>query len=91
MMYEVAIGIGTIFILILIWTVLSYATSSVKDVFNALTPPSFMNVSVNKTLAEQNYNLSYNTVYFSLFFISLMIIFYIIKVAVQQQKKEWFT
>lgn len=88
MIYEAVIGIGTIIFLIFVWVLLMRPTTMLVTAFENQTPSSRFNVSVNQTQISSHYELGLNVLYFSLFFITFIIIIWIIKVSVYQQRRN---
>jgi len=83
MIYEFVIAIGTIILLALIWTILTHAIYDIRTNFISMTP----NIT-NPTNQTQNmintYNLYFNVIYFSLFFLTIIILIWVIKKSTKQ-------
>lgn len=88
MIYETIVGIGTILFLIVVWVLLMKPVTDVIVTFNNITHSSRFNVSVNQTEISEDYSLGEDVAYFSLFFIVIVIIAWIIKVSVYQQRRR---
>jgi hypothetical protein len=89
MLQEFAVGVGTIFFLILLWTPLAYTMNTITTHLSDITPASIMNTTVNATTIKAQYGYGYTTMYFSLFIITILILLWIVKVAVQQKEKKF--
>lgn len=90
MMFEMIIAIGTIFFLIILWTALSFPMNTIRTDLKAMIPAKVMNNTVNKTIIENKIDAGYNTFYFSLLFICIIILVYIVKIAQEHQAKYPF-
>lgn len=88
MYQELAVGIGTIFFLILLWTPLAYVMNTMTSHLSDVTPSSLMNTTINQTTIRAQYGYGYATVYFSLFIITVLILLWVVKVAVQQKERR---
>ena len=86
MMYELAIGVATILILSLVWTLLMHPFGIIKNVFWNMTTAE----SYNQTQMRNQYDLAYNTMFYSLFIIAIVIFLWIIKISVKQQKSDLY-
>jgi len=86
-MYETIIGVGTILFLVMFWTILMQPTTMVVDSFKNMTPATSWNQTVNQTAIFKQYDLVHNSMYFSLFFISFIIFLWIVKKAIEYQKR----
>lgn len=90
MIYEFVIGVGTVFFLVLLWSLLMKPLDMLIDVASNQTKTAFFNETVNKTAITSNYTLAFDVGYFSLFFIVFFIFIWIVKVSVKQSKEQDF-
>lgn len=88
MIYETVIGIGTVLFLIIVWVLLMKPVTTLVTVFKNVTPNSRWNESVNQTELGEDYDLGEDVLYFSLFFIIIIIFVWIVKISVYQQKQS---
>ena len=87
MMYETIIGVGTILFLIIFWTLLMQPTTMLIDEFKNMTPSTSWNQTLNQTAINGQYDIVYNAMYFSLFFIAFIIFVWIVKKAIEYQRR----
>jgi len=85
MIYEFVVSIGTIIFLTFIWVILAKPLNGFVDTAKNMT---LFNESMNKTALFQEYDTAYNFFYYSLFFIVFIILVFIVKKAVEYQKRE---
>ena len=87
-MYELVISVGTIFFAILLWTILVYPLDKFVIAMKNSTPSIIFNETINKTALSAEYDFGYNIFYYSLFIIVFVVFIYVVKKAVEYQKKE---
>lgn len=88
MLQELAVGIGTIFFCMLLWTPLAYIMNTMTTHLSDVTPSSLMNTTINQSTIKAQYGYGYITVYISLFVITMLILLWVVKVAVQQKERR---
>jgi len=84
--YEFAIGIGTILIIGMMWTVLAHTFDNVKDSFETALPEKINNYTVNQTVVTEQYAYASTAMYVFLFFLTIIIFFWIIKKTAKEQE-----
>lgn len=82
--YALIMGIGTIFIVSFFWNLFSYATDLTTDRLISNIPDSVANVSVNKTDIAGQYAFSSDFMYYSFYFIVIMICVWIVRVGIDE-------
>jgi len=90
MMYETIIGVGTILFLVIFWSILMQPTTIMVDTFKNMTPSTSWNQTINQTAVFKQYDLVQNSMYFSLFFITFVIFVWIIKKAIEYQRRNGY-
>lgn len=86
MIYEFIIGVGTIFFLILLWSLLMKPIEMMFDIAENQTREVFFNETTNRTVLISYYTLGFDVFYFCLFFIVFFIFVWIVKVSVKQSR-----
>ena len=89
-MYETIIGVGTILFLVIFWSILMQPTTIMVDTFKNMTPSTSWNQTINQTAVFKQYDLVQNSMYFSLFFITFVIFVWIIKKAIEYQRRNGY-
>jgi len=90
MIYEIVLGVGTIIFILLVWTILMHPMSQVKGILINNTPTSIFNQTVNKTIIQNELNLGENIFYYSPFFFIVLIIIWMVKKAIEQQRGIYY-
>jgi len=85
MIYQLVLVIGTIAFLAILWTILTHTDSMMITVLKNATPSSMAGHTVNRTAIYAEYDLVGNIMYFSLFFVSIIMFVYVVKKAVEVQ------
>jgi len=83
--FHFATGIGTIIIISLFWIFLMHAVELSRTTFTTVTPSSFAGYTVDTTDITTQYDLAYNSYYFSLLFISIIIFIWIVRSSISEQ------
>jgi len=86
MIYNTFLGVGTILFLMIIFTITGYIIFTTSDIFTSLTPSTFMSESVNTTSINEKYQLGGNVFYYSFFFLTIVILIWIYKKAVEYKR-----
>lgn len=88
--YHYVVALGTILFIAFIWVGLNYAYSTTTDKLADSVPNTSYNYSVNQTDIRQQYDVAEAYAYYSFFFIVFLILAWVIKVTVQEQKRGNF-
>jgi hypothetical protein len=91
MIYELTIAIGTILFLSIIWAIFTHTVDVARTTFKNMTPSSFnisgTNTTVDKTALNKEFDLGFNVIYFSFFFIALILLVWVVKKANEYQAR----
>jgi predicted permease len=71
-----------------LWTILAKPMNTFVSIIYNATPTVVFNETVDKASLKSEYDLSYNIFYYSLFFIVFILFVFIVKKAVEYQKRE---
>ena len=90
MIFETILGVGTILFLFILFTMLGHMIGTTTDSFNSTLTATRFNETVNQTMITSNFNLSNNLFYISLFFMTIVIFIWIVKKAVEYQRRNYY-
>jgi heme O synthase-like polyprenyltransferase len=77
--YHYALGIATILILAILWTVLNYTFEIAADKFYNMTPTHIGNYTVNQTEVRQEYSTAVDVFFYSVIFMVLIVLIWIVR------------
>lgn len=86
-MYDLAIGVGIILVIGLVWTILGHGLNTTADVMSGIIPVSINNESVNVTVVTDEIELVQNVYYIWYLIIAILVFVWVIKKSSREQNE----
>lgn len=86
-MYDLAIGVGIILVIGLVWTILGHGLNTTADVMSGIIPVSINNESVNVTVVTDEIELVQNVYYIWYLIITILVFVWVIKKSSREQNE----